>query len=67
MTLNGLHLKNKFVVKLVLEKDSLGEACNSVHLSQEKKRMAYLALVRLSLKYGAAIWDTNFKTDKDRI
>ena len=40
---------------------------NLSHCPQDCKRNAYLALVRSSLEYGAAIWDPYLKTDIDKI
>ena len=40
---------------------------NLQHCPLTTRKNAYLALVRSSLEYGAAIWDPHFKTDIDRV
>ena len=40
---------------------------NLQHCPLTTRKNAYLALVRSSLEYGAAIWDPYYKTDIDRI
>ena len=40
---------------------------NLQHCPLTTRKNAYLALVRSTLEYGAAIWDPHFKTDIDRV